>query len=164
LIAATVTGALAWPITSGAPWTVKALWMCALLNSLFTIAVAVQQSIGLSRLGSYPQGLQKLRDIFSGTPRRFDESSGKVLVTKTQVYVWQAPATLLGSSMSLFLLGLATALYSAAAQEEFLGPDKKIAVCFSVTVICMLIVFLVSWGQMEWKVQALARTIDINTE
>lgn len=87
--------------------TIKAIWYSALMLALASIATSTQQAIFLSRLGSHPEGLRKTREVLG----RCSET-GAWKPSRVQLMVWQAPLSLLNSSVVLYVAGLVALVWN----------------------------------------------------
>ena len=105
--------------------TVMAIWYSALLLALAAIATSAQQSVALTRLCSHPDGLKKIRHLVG-------ERDGltKMKVRNLQLFIWQAPLSLLNTSGVMFVVGLAVLVWKAAS-PDWSGDDVKVRSLFT---------------------------------
>lgn len=118
LIAAVIAGAFSWTRSTEIPWTSQAVWYSSLILALASVSTASQQSIGLYRLGSHPEGLRKLRILLGGPNQNRPR--------KSQLYIWQVAVMSLNVSVLLFLIGLAILLWDLALTSSTRATDTKV--------------------------------------
>ena len=109
-----IASAFTWPALSAIDASklaiIHTVWYSALLFGVMAIATATQQAIALGRVCSYPDGLEKLRNVLGHyqslqwRPRRL------------QLFIWQAPIALLNASIYTFVLGLVVIVWSSSAK------------------------------------------------
>ncbi|CAN9283136.1 unnamed protein product [Alternaria alternata] len=85
------------------------IWYSALLLALAAIATSAQQSVALTRLGSHPDGLCKIRQLIGKR-----DGLTKFKARKLQLFIWQAPLSLLNTSVVMFIIGFAVLVWKAA--------------------------------------------------
>jgi hypothetical protein len=97
-----------------------AIWYSALLLAVASIATSAQQAVVLTRLGSHPKGLRKIRDILG---KRGDD--GKQKPRNLQLFIWQAPLSLLNTSGVMFVAGLIVLVWKSVS-PVWIGDDVKV--------------------------------------
>jgi hypothetical protein len=85
------------------------IWYSALLLALAAIATSAQQSVALTRLGSHSDGLCKIRQLIGKR-----DGLTKFKARKLQLFIWQAPLSLLNTSVVMFIIGFAVLVWKAA--------------------------------------------------
>jgi hypothetical protein len=100
--------------------TVVAIWYSALLFALTSIATSAQQAVVLTRLGSHPEGLQKIRKFLG---RRTVDGLQKP--RNSQLFIWQAPLSLLNMSGVMFVVGLTVLVWKSVSLS---GDGVKVGV------------------------------------
>jgi hypothetical protein len=154
LVAGVVTGALAWPYSK--PWTVTGFWICALVFALFSIVLATQQSVVLTRASTGRNALANLRVLMSATTIPSTTGNGSVFVPQgLTLFVWQASTMLLGISIMLLLIGLMVFVYEAAKAAGEWGDERKVAIWFTISMVFGMVTYFVSWMKTEWQFQSL---------
>jgi len=135
IIASVITIAITWPPASPSPpWLTTALWYGGLTLSLAAIGTATQQSVALSRLSSYQDGLCRLRAVLGKELPATNKASQTWSVRWTQLFVWQVPVMLLNFSILLFVVGLVVVLKARAdaGMGDWVADDVKIFAVFGV--------------------------------
>ena len=111
----------------------KAVWFCALLMSVSSIAAASQQLVALHRLSTYPNSLTLIRRLLMGSsddslvtaasspastntgnehsPGNTKKTKGRKRMKLKQAFLWQIPVNLLNGSLYLFIGGLTIIAY-----------------------------------------------------
>ena len=111
-----ISSAFAWPslseIDSSTLAIISTIWYSALLFGVMAIATATQQAIALGRVCSYPDGLEKLRNVLG------HYQSLQWRPRQLQLFIWQAPIALLNASIYTFVLGLVVIVWSASAKDR----------------------------------------------
>jgi hypothetical protein len=121
---------MTWPPPSPSPpWLASALWYSGLTLSLAAIGTATQQSVALSRLSSYQDGLRRLRAVLGKELPATGKASQTWSVKWAQLFVWQVPVMLLNFSILLFLVGLVVMLKARAdaGMEDWAADDVKVS-------------------------------------
>ncbi|KAH7130733.1 hypothetical protein B0J11DRAFT_430219 [Dendryphion nanum] len=125
LFGGVIATSFSWPVFSrlspSNSSTVLALWYSALILVLTSIAASAQQSVALTRLGSHPHGLEKIRKLLGKS-----SSSRNTEPSKLQLVVWQAPLSLLNFSVVVFTIGLAILIWSSVS-PAWTGDDIKVS-------------------------------------
>jgi hypothetical protein len=100
--------------------TVVAIWYSALLFAVTSIATSAQQAVVLTRLGSHPQGLQKIRKLLGRST-----VDGLQKPRNLQLFIWQAPLALLNMSGVMFVVGLTVLVWKSVSLN---GDGVKVGV------------------------------------
>jgi hypothetical protein len=168
LLSSVVTSSLAWPVTL--PWTVRALWLTALLFGVMSVSVAAQQAIALTRVGSSENATDKIRHLLgepctpalspstqkekAPDPSNIESSQhGRWRPLKLQLYVWQIPSMLLGWAILIFVTGLAIWVFATARAAVGWGDEKRIAVFFGCFMAFIAGNYMLNWICIERRVQ-----------
>ena len=165
-----VTSSLAWPVASPLPWSVRSLWLTALLFALISLSLACQQAIALTRVSNSEFAVEKIRHLL-GEPCE-DENRGpgqpkepvarvtleggdprKWRPLKLQLYVWQIPSMLLGNAVLIFVIGLAVWVYATARDAGHWGDERKIAIFFGCFMAFVTANYVLNWTCIERRVQ-----------
>jgi hypothetical protein len=101
--------------------TVTAIWYSALLLAVTSIASSAQQNVVLARLGSHPEGLRKIRGLLG-----YRADDGKLRPRNLQLFIWQAPLSLLNTSGVLFVVGLVVLVWKSVS-VVWGGDDVKVS-------------------------------------
>jgi hypothetical protein len=124
LLGGVIAASFTWPVLAqlshSTQSTVLAIWYSALVLALTAIAASAQQSVALTRLGSHPEGLDKIRKLLG---RHID---GKWKPSNLQLIVWQAPLSLLNFSVVMFTVGLGILVWSSVS-PAWIGDDVKVS-------------------------------------
>jgi hypothetical protein len=97
-----------------------AIWYSALLIAVASIASSAQQAVVLTRLGSHPEGLRKIRELLG---KRSNDGSYKP--KNLQLFIWQAPLSLLNTSGVLFVAGLIVLVWKSVSLP-WVANDVKV--------------------------------------
>ena len=121
-----IASAFTWPALSEIDPSILAIihttWYSALLFGVMAIATATQQAIALGRVSSYPDGLEKLRNVLGHY--QCPEWKPRQL----QLFIWQAPIALLNASIYTFVLGLVVIVWSSTSAKGRPSYDPKVGV------------------------------------
>lgn len=98
--------------------TVIAIWYSALLFAITSIATSAQQVVVLRRLGSHPEGLEKIRTLLGK-----NAANGPPKPRNLQLFIWQAPLSLLNLSGVMFVVGLIVLVWKSVSLG---GNDTKV--------------------------------------
>jgi Na+-transporting NADH:ubiquinone oxidoreductase subunit NqrB len=85
------------------------IWYSALLLALAAIATSAQQSVALTRLGSHLDGLGKILQLIGKR-----DGLTKFTARKLHLFIWQAPLSLLNTSVVMFIIGFAVLIWKGA--------------------------------------------------
>ncbi|CAN9304906.1 unnamed protein product [Alternaria alternata] len=131
LFGAVIATSYTWPaltqLSQSDQSTVLMIWYSALLLALAAIATSAQQSVALTRLGSHPDGLCKIRQLIGKR-----DGLTKFKARKSQLFIWQAPLSLLNTSVVMFIIGFAVLVWKAALPIPS-GDNVKVLVLFMLT-------------------------------
>jgi hypothetical protein len=83
------------------------------------------------------------------------ETSARYVPSGTRNYAWQAGTMMVGISIQFLLIGLAVYIYDAARTAGVWGPEIKVAIWFSISIVFGLLTYLVSWRNTEYVFQQL---------
>jgi len=123
LMGGVIASTFTWPILNDSKasnhTTVIGLWYCAILLAVVAIASASQQAVMLSRLSSYSDGMQRVRNML-GTL----EGQHRV-PQKLQLFIWQTPVMLQNGSIYMFIAGL-VALVWISTRENWSSAQIKV--------------------------------------
>lgn len=95
----------------------KATFYAALILSLVAVCIGTQQGVALYRLGGHESGLDKLQKLLK---------NNKNHVSKSQLYIWQLPVTILIASILFFLIGLLIMIWNQAAEQLAWNDGMKV--------------------------------------
>jgi hypothetical protein len=174
LLSSVVSSALAWPVVNPLPWFVRALWLAALLFSLMSISIAAQQAIAITRVSNQELALEPMKLLLgkpcpslaqlrtgtkvNGHNTRDTAALEASIQTRWKpvpmmVYIWQIPSMLLGNAILIFIVGLASFLFSNARAATGWGDDQKVGVFFGCFMAFAAANYLLNWIYIERRVQ-----------
>lgn len=139
-----------------------------------SISIAAQQAIAITRVSNQEHGLLSLK-LLLGKPRprssepntatktdRHDPQATAPLEAGSQtswkavpmhIYIWQIPSMLLGNAILVFVVGLATFLFSNACSSSSWGDDQKIGLFFGCFMAFVAVNYVLNWTYVELRLQ-----------
>jgi hypothetical protein len=81
-----------------------------------------------------------------------------------RLFVWQSSTMLLGISILLFLIGLMVFVYDAAKVAGVWGPEIKVAIWFTISMVFGDLTYFISWRTTEWQFQQLCVEADASRD
>ncbi|KAF4948970.1 hypothetical protein FGADI_9254 [Fusarium gaditjirri] len=122
IMSATIVGAFTWPsletLSPVADTMVRTLWFSSLVLSVGAVAMSLQQSVFLMRIGCLPQANAMCRRMLSR-----DIGLGKRIPRRDQVILWQTAVGLLEFSIYTWLAGF-IAFVGDTTSMGFSSPGK----------------------------------------
>ncbi|KAF2106267.1 hypothetical protein BDV96DRAFT_694247 [Lophiotrema nucula] len=153
LFGGVVASSFSWPylgrLASSHQSTVLAVWYSALVLALTSIATSAQQAVALTRLTSHPDGLRKIRELLG---RPVDGGNPKWRPSKLQLICWQAPLSLLNTSVIMFTVGLIVLVWKSVT-PALTGDGIKIATLFTLTLVYCAGLYILSAHGLYYQIR-----------
>ena len=117
-----VISCLSWTEISGRHWTAPAFWYASIGLALTSVILAAQQMLVIDTL-RIPNAVAIRQRLVYRT------KSGRDRPKRIMLLVWQAPTQSLSYSMTCFLAGLMSYIYSPVARKMAWDDDAKVGPC-----------------------------------
>jgi hypothetical protein len=159
LLSSVVSSALAWPDVNPLPWFVRALWLSAIAITRVSNQELALEPMKLL-LGKPCPSLAQLRTGTKVNGHNTRDTAALEASIQTRwkpvpmmVYIWQIPSMLLGNAILIFIVGLASFLFSNARAATGWGDDQKVGVFFGCFMAFAAANYLLNWIYIERRVQ-----------
>ena len=114
-----VISCLSWTNLEGRHWIGPAFWYASISLAITSVVLAAQQMLVIDTLQINSAASIRARLVYK-------DANGQEMPRRIMLHVWQVPTECLSYSISCFLVGLMSHIYSPVARKMVFDNDAKV--------------------------------------